>query len=223
MSYLKTQKKEKTLDNKIIIIGIAGASGSGKSLLSNNIVNELGTDQVVVISEDSYYKDQSHLSFEDRARINYDHPNSLDHDLLVDHLKKLQNNETINVPIYDHAQHIRTGETRKIGNHRIIVLEGILLFVDAILRDQMDIKIYMDTPLDICLIRRLRRDIVERARTFDSVISQYESTVRPMYLRFIEPSRLHADLIVPRGGENRIAIDMIKAKMRELLGVDQDQ
>lgn len=206
--------------NKIIVIGIAGASGSGKSLLSNNIVSELGTDQVVVISEDSYYKDQSHLSFEDRAKINYDHPNSLDHDLLNDHLTRLQNWETVNVPIYDHSQHIRKEETSKVGNHRIIVLEGILLFVDPELRNKMDIKIYMDTALDICLIRRLRRDIVERARTFDSVIEQYESTVRPMYLRFIEPSRLHADLIVPRGGENRIAIDMIKAKMRELLDTE---
>lgn len=204
--------------NKIIVIGIAGASGSGKSLLSNNIVNELGTDQVVVISEDSYYKDQSHLPLEERAKINYDHPNSLDHDLLSEHLTKLQNWETVNVPEYDHSQHIRKQVTTKVGNHRIIVLEGILLFVDPELRKQMDIKIYMDTALDICLIRRLRRDIVERARTFDSVIKQYESTVRPMYFRFIEPARLHADLIVPRGGENRIAIDMIKAKMRELLG-----
>lgn len=204
--------------NKIIVIGIAGASGSGKSLLSNNIVSELGTDQVVVISEDSYYKDQSHLTLEERAKINYDHPNSLDHDLLSEHLTRLQNWETVNIPIYDHSQHIRKSETTKVGNHRIIVLEGILLFVDPELRNKMDIKIYMDTALDICLIRRLRRDIVERARTLDSVIEQYESTVRPMYLRFIEPSRLHADLIVPRGGENRIAIDMIKAKMRELLG-----
>lgn len=205
----------------MIIIGISGASGSGKSLLSNNIVNELGTDQVAVISEDSYYKDQSSLPFEERTKTNYDHPNSLDHDLLREHLTQLQENKFADVPIYDHSKHLRTKDTRRIGNHRIIVLEGILLFVDPELRKLMDIKIYMDTPLDTCLIRRLRRDIVERARTFDSVIHQYESTVRPMYLRFIEPSRLHADIIVPRGGENRIAIDMIKAKMRELLGVEK--
>lgn len=213
-----TDTTQENTDSKTIIIGISGASGSGKSLLSNNIVNELGTDQVAVISEDSYYKDQSHLGMKDRAKINYDHPNSLDHDLLLEHLTKLKNHETLNIPIYDHAQHIRLSDTRKIGQHRIIVLEGILLFVEPELRKIMDIKIYMDTPLDTCLIRRLRRDIVERARTLDSVISQYEATVRPMYLRFIEPSRLHADIIVPRGGENRIAIDMIKAKMRELLG-----
>lgn len=212
-----TATKQNT-DTKTIIIGISGASGSGKSLLSNNIVNELGTDQVGVISEDSYYKDQSHLCMEERAKINYDHPSSLDHDLLTEHLMRLKKHETLNIPIYDHSQHIRLSETRSVGNHRIIVLEGILLFVEPELRKLMDIKIYMDTPLDTCLIRRLRRDLVERARTLDSVISQYEATVRPMYLRFIEPSRLHADIIVPRGGENRIAIDMIKAKMRELLG-----
>lgn len=203
--------------NKTIVIGISGASGSGKSLLANNIVSELGSDQVVVISEDSYYKDQSHLPFEERTKVNYDHPHSFDHDLLSEHLTQLQQWETVNVPMYDHSQHIRTDKIRKVGNHRIIVLEGILLFVDPDLRNKMDIKIYMDTALDTCLIRRLRRDIVERARTLDSVIEQYEATVRPMYLRFIEPSRLHADLIVPRGGENRIAIGMIKAKMRELL------
>jgi uridine kinase len=205
------------MKDKVIVIGISGASGSGKSLLANNIVNELGSDKVVVISEDSYYKDQSHLSFEERGKINYDHPNSLDHDLLKADLKKLQNFESVDVPVYDHGQHVRTSEKQRISDHQIIVLEGILLFIEPELRDLMDIKIYMDTPLDVSLIRRLRRDIVERARTLDSVILQYETTVRPMYLRFIEPSRLHADVIVPRGGENRIAIDMIKAKIRELL------
>jgi uridine kinase len=203
--------------NKTMIIGISGASASGKSLLANTIVNELGTDQVTVISEDSYYKDQAHLSFEERAKINYDHPSALDHDLLAKHLSALLHGEKVNIPLYDHAQHLRKKETQHVGHHRIIVLEGILLFVHPELRDLMDIKVYMDTALDICLIRRLRRDILERSRTFDSVIEQYESTVRPMYLRFIEPSRLHADIIVPRGGENRIAIDMIKAKMLALL------
>lgn len=205
------------MNNKVIVIGISGASGSGKSLLANNIVNELGSDKVVVISEDSYYKDQSHLSFEERGAINYDHPNSLDHDLLKADLRRLQNFETVDVPVYDHAQHVRTKDIQRISDHQIIVLEGILLFIEPELRELMDIKIYMDTPLDVSLIRRLRRDIIERSRTLESVILQYETTVRPMYLRFIEPSRLHADIIVPRGGENRIAIDMIKAKIRELL------
>jgi uridine kinase len=202
---------------KTIILGISGASASGKSLLANTIVTELGSDQVVVISEDSYYKDQSHLPFEERAKTNYDHPNSLDHELLFNHLMALQKGESIDVPVYNHSQHTRSKETRHVGKHTIIVLEGILLFVEQQLRELMDIRIFMETALDICLIRRLKRDIKERGRSIDSVIKQYEDTVRPMYLQFIEPSKRYADLIVPRGGGNRIAIDMIKAKMRELL------
>lgn len=200
-----------------IIIGISGASASGKSLLANTIVNELGSDQVVVISEDSYYKDHSNIPFEQRAQINYDHPDSLDHELLLQHLLALQAGKTIEVPLYNHALHIRENETRPIGQHAIIVLEGILLFVEQNLRDLMDIRIFMETALDICLIRRLKRDIKDRNRSLDSVLKQYEETVRPMYLQFIDPSKRYADLIVPRGGGNRIAIDMIKAKMRELL------
>jgi len=205
-------------DKKTIIIGISGASASGKSLLANTIVNELGSDQVVVISEDSYYKDHSSIPFEERAQINYDHPNSLDHELLFQHLLQLQQGQTIAVPIYNHSKHLREKETRAIGQHTIIVLEGILLFVEKNLRDLMDIRIFMETALDICLIRRMKRDMKERGRSLDAVIKQYEETVRPMYLQFIEPSKRYADIIVPRGGGNRIAIDMIKAKMRELLG-----
>jgi uridine kinase len=206
------------LDKKsTIIIGISGASASGKSLLANTIVNELGSDQVVVISEDSYYKDHSNIPFEERAKINYDHPDSLDHELLFKHLQMLQQGLPVEVPIYNHALHLREKETRTIGRHAIIVLEGILLFVEPQLRDLMDIRIFMETALDICLIRRLKRDIKERGRSLDSVLKQYDETVRPMYLQFIDPSKRYADLIVPRGGGNRIAIDMIKAKMRELL------
>jgi uridine kinase len=206
------------LKNNIIIIGISGASASGKSLLSSTIVNELGSEQVVVISEDSYYKDHSNMPFEERAKVNYDHPDSFDHNLLLKHLQLLQVGKSIEVPIYNFSQHAREKETRKIGQHTIIVLEGILLFVEPLLREIMDIRIFVDTALDICLIRRLKRDVKERARSLDSVLSQYEETVRPMYLQFIEPSKRYADIIVPRGGGNRIAIDMIKAKMRELLG-----
>lgn len=200
-----------------IIIGISGPSASGKSLLANTIVKELGSDQVVVISEDSYYKDNSHLPLSEREKINYDHPNAFDHALLCEHLKKLQRQESINIPIYSYTEHLRSSQTRNIGQHKIIVLEGILLFTDKALRDLMDIRIFMSTPLDVCLIRRLKRDVVERHRSVDSVLHQYETTVRPMFLQFIEPSSRYADIIVPRGGENRIAIDMIKAKMRELL------
>lgn len=202
-----------------IIIGISGASASGKSLLANTIVSELGSDQVVVISEDSYYKDHSNIPFEERAKINYDHPDSIDHELLCKHLLELQQGKSVEVPIYNHALHVREKETRRIGQHAIIVLEGILLFVEQHLREVMDIRIFMETSLDICLIRRMKRDIKERGRSLDSVLKQYEETVRPMYLQFIDPSKRYADLIVPRGGGNRIAIDMIKAKMRELLGV----
>jgi uridine kinase len=200
-----------------IIIGISGASASGKSLLANTIVNELGSDQVVVISEDAYYKDHSDMPFEERAKINYDHPDSLDHALLYEHLLQLQQGKAVEIPIYNHSLHIREKQTHRIGQHAIIVLEGILLFVESELRELMDIRIFMETALDICLIRRLKRDIKERGRSLDSVLKQYDETVRPMYLQFIDPSKRYADLIVPRGGGNRIAIDMIKAKMRELL------
>lgn len=205
------------MKNNTIIIGIAGPSASGKSLLANTIVDELGSNKVCVLSEDAYYKDLTGMTLEERAKINFDHPNALDHDLLYQHLQALQQGEDVNVPIYDFTQHQRKSESRTIGKHRIIVIEGILLFSDAKLREMMDIMIFMDTALDICLLRRLKRDIVERGRTLESVMEQYHKTVRPMYFQFIEPSKRYADLIVPRGGENRIAIDMIKAKMQDLL------
>lgn len=200
-----------------IILGITGPSASGKSLLANTIVNGLGSDQVVVISEDSYYKDSSHLSFEDREKINYDHPDAFDHALLAEHLKRLQRGENVEIPIYSHSKHVRLPETRSVGGHSIIIVEGILLFSEEILRSLMDIRIFMSAPLDVCLMRRLTRDVVERHRSVESVLHQYETTVRPMYLQFIEPSSRYADLIVPRGGENHIAIDTIQAKIRELL------
>ncbi len=206
-----------------IIIGVSGASASGKSLLANTIVNELGSDQVVVISEDSYYKDHSNLPFEERAKVNYDHPESMDHSLLHEHLSQLQAGKSVEVPIYNHSMHLREKETRHIGQHAIIVLEGILLFVEPELRELMDIRIFVETSLDVCLIRRLKRDIKDRGRSLDSVLKQYEETVRPMYMQFIEPSKRYADVIVPRGGGNRIAIEMIKAKMRELLGSMEKQ
>ncbi len=205
--------------NNTIIVGISGASASGKSLLSNTIVNELDSKRVIVISEDSYYKDLSHLPIEERAKFNFDHPNSLDHELLTQQLAEIKEGKTVYIPTYDFSQHSRAEKTRKIsgGDHAIIVLEGILLFSNQTLRESMDIRIFMDTPLDICLIRRLKRDIEERGRTITNILDQYMQTVRPMYFQFIEPSKRYADIIVPRGGQNRIAIDMIKAKMRELL------
>ncbi len=205
------------MSNETMIIGIAGATSSGKTLLANTIVNELGSDQVTVISEDSYYKDHSDLPAEELPKLNYDHPDSLEHDLLCEHLRQLLKGKSAEVPTYDFATHSRMFETREVGKHRIIVLEGILVFSVPELRDLMDIRIFMDTSMDICLLRRVQRDIIDRGRTLESVLDQYQKTVRPMYLQFIEPSKRYADIIVPRGGANRIAIDMIKAKMRELL------
>jgi uridine kinase len=205
------------MQNKLMIIGIAGASSSGKSLLSNTIVSELGSKQVAIILEDAYYKDYPGLSYEELRKINYDHPDSFEHDLLCEHLRQLQQGKVVNIPQYDFTKHARMSTTRSVGNHVIIVLEGILVLSIPELRDLMDIRIFIDTPLDICLLRRLSRDILERGRSVESVLEQYQTTVRPMYLQFIEPSKRYADIIVPRGGANRIAIDMIKAKMRELL------
>ncbi len=209
--------QEADMQDNMIIIGISGPSGSGKSLLASTIVKEIGSDQVVIISEDSYYKHHPEMNFEERAKINFDHPDAFEHDLLCEQLTCLQKGEAINVPLYDHSQHLRKKETRRIDNHRIVVLEGILLFSERRLREMMDIRIFMDTALDICLLRRMHRDIMDRGRTVSCVMKQYEETVRPMYMQFIEPSKRYADIIVPRGGENRIAIDLIKAKMRELL------
>ncbi len=211
------------MNKQAIIIGISGPSASGKSLLANTIVNELGSEQVVVISEDAYYKDNGHLPFPEREKINYDHPDSFDHSLLCEHLRQLRDGRPVEIPIYSHSKHMRLPETRTVGQHAIIILEGILLFSDKELREIMDIRIFMSTPLDVCLTRRLKRDVVERHRTFESVVHQYETTVRPMYLQFIEPSSRYADIIVPRGGENRIAIEMIQAKMRELLALHTNQ
>ncbi|MBN2689629.1 MAG: uridine kinase [Gammaproteobacteria bacterium] len=200
-----------------MIIGVTGASASGKSLLSHTIVEELGSDQVAIISEDSYYKGFENIPLEERIKINYDHPDSLEHTLLCEHLRNLLNGDSVEVPIYDYAKYERKKETRTVGSHKIIVLEGILLFVVPELRELMDVRIFMDTSLDICLTRRIQRDVVERGRTIDSVLHDYQTTVRPMYMQFIEPCKRHADIIVPRGGMNRIAIEMIKAKMRESL------
>ena len=205
------------MKNETLVIGISGATSSGKTLLASTIMDEMGSDKVVVMSEDSYYKDFSKLPNIDLNKINYDHPDAFDHTLLCQHIGELKKGQFVNVPQYDFTTHSRLDKTNRIGGYNIIVLEGILLFAIQELRELMNIKIFMDTSLDICLLRRIRRDTLERARTLESVLDQYEMTVRPMYLKFIEPSKRYADLIVPRGGANRIAIDMIKAKIKELL------
>lgn len=208
-------------NNQCVIIAIAGASASGKSLIASTIYRELlakvGDEHIGVITEDCYYKDQSHLSMEQRVKTNYDHPNALDHDLLCDHLEALIRGESVEVPEYSYAEHTRTANTTLMTPKRVIILEGILLLTDPRLREIMHASIFMDTPLDICLLRRIKRDVQERGRTLDSVLTQYKETVRPMFLQFIEPSKQHADIIVPRGGKNRIAIDVLKAHISRLL------
>lgn len=206
------------MNDEMVIIGISGASASGKSLLANTIFDEVDSVDINIISEDSYYRDRSDLSMAERTKINYDHPDSLEHDMLARHLTELRNGCEVEVPIYDYSAHSRAQETRKVKPTKVLILEGILLFTDECMRNKMDIKIFVDTPLDICLSRRIKRDVFQRSRTIESVLSQYEKTVRPMYLQFIEPSKRYADIIVPRGGANRIAIDMIKAKLHQLLG-----
>ncbi len=205
------------MPQKTILVGIAGASASGKSLLAQTLATELASDHLSVISEDSYYKDQSHLSMEERVKTNYDHPDSLDHDLQLEHMLALKEGKSIDVPIYDYTQHNRRKETLRINPTRVVIFEGILLMAVPRIREAFDLKFYMDTPLDICLTRRLQRDIISRGRDMESVIDQYLETVRPMYLQFIEPSRQHADLIIPKGGKNMIALDLIKTKIRSLL------
>lgn len=210
-----------TTQQQCVIIGIAGASASGKSLIARTIYEELtedmGTDQIEVINEDSYYKDQSHLTMDERVKTNYDHPSALDHDLLVHHLQMLKSGRAVEVPTYSYVEHTRMSETLSVTPKKVIILEGILLLTNQALREQMHATVFMDTPLDICFIRRLTRDVEERGRSMDSVIAQYQKTVRPMFLQFIDPSKQHADIIVPRGGKNRIAIDILKAKIRQLM------
>jgi len=200
-----------------ILIGISGASGSGKTLVARNIYEELGSDRVVIIEEDSYYKDLSDIPFDERSGRNFDHPDAFDHQFLYEQIGDLLEGKSISHPIYDYKTHSRKKETRTVGPHKIIVLEGILILNEPKLRDLMDIKVFIDTAPDICFIRRLRRDIEERNRTVDSIIHQYEETVRPMYFQFIEPSKRYADIIIPQGGKNRVAIDILTTKIRSIL------
>jgi len=208
-------------NNQCVIVGIAGASASGKSLIASTIYNELrekvGDHQIGVITEDWYYSAQSHLSMEERVKTNYDHPNALDHDLLCEHLQQLMSGNAVEVPEYSYTEHTRTSETTTLTPKKVIILEGILLLTDPRLRNLMHASVFMDTPLDICLLRRVKRDVEERGRTMDTVLKQYQETVRPMFMQFIEPSKQHADIIVPRGGKNRIAIDVLKAHIAKLL------
>jgi uridine kinase len=199
-----------------LVIGVAGGSGSGKTTVVRNIIDALGDGQVSVLEHDHYYRDHPELRLEDRAALNYDHPDALETDLLVKHVEALRAGHPVEMPTYDFARHARRTDTETIPPRPAIIVEGILIFTDAALRRLMDVKVFVDTDDDMRFIRRLQRDISERGRTVDSVIDQYLSTVKPMHLEFAEPSKRYADVIIPSGGHNIVAIDMLLTLIRSL-------
>ena len=200
-----------------MIIGICGGTGSGKTTVANRILESVSASEVAFIQQDSYYRNLKDLPLDYRQAVNFDHPDALDNDLLVHHVKKLKAGGSVELPLYDFKTHTRLNETFLIEPKPIVIIEGILIFVDPRLLEQMDIKVFVDTPDDIRFIRRLRRDIAERGRTVDSVIEQYLATVRPMHMQFVEPSKRYADVIIPEGGHNLVSIDLISGKIRERL------
>jgi len=199
------------------MIGVAGGSSSGKTTISERLVEMTGEEHLSRIELDSYYLDRSDETLEQRSQANYDHPDAFDWPLLNDHLAALANGASVPVPVYDYSQHNRSGATREVTPNRIVVVDGILVLYDSALRDRFDLKIFVDTAADIRLIRRLERDVAERGRTTESVIDQYLTTVKPAHERFIEPSKRHADVIIPEGGLNRPALDVLLARVRELV------
>jgi uridine kinase len=198
-------------------IGVAGGSGSGKTTVSRRICEMVGNEHIAYLQHDSYYHDHGHLTLEERAAVNYDHPDSLQTSLLVAHLRMLRAGQSIDAPLYDFSTHGRRVETQHIEPARLVLLEGILLFVERELRDLLDMRIYVDTDADIRFIRRMRRDIQERGRSLDSIVQQYLATVRPMHLEFVEPSKRYAHVIVPEGGANRVAMEMIASRLQAVL------
>lgn len=203
--------------NRPLLIGIAGGTGSGKSTVANAIYTALPPDRIVKMEQDSYYKDQSQLSMAERIQTNYDHPDAFDTDLLLVHLQELLQGRPIEKPVYDFEQYNRKPETVTVEPRDIIILEGIMILVEPDIRAMMDIKVFVDTDADVRIVRRLQRDIKERGRTIDSVVDQYLNVVRPMHLQFVEPTKRYADLIIPEGGYNKVAIDIMVAKLQEIV------
>ncbi|HVA72134.1 MAG TPA: uridine kinase [Candidatus Limnocylindrales bacterium] len=199
------------------VIGICGGTGSGKTTITNRLSRTLSGSGVLVLQQDHYYKDLSHLPIEERSKHNFDHPNALDTDLFIQHVEQLRNGQAIERPVYDFTQHRRVRETVRVESQPAILIEGILIFENEALRNLMDIKIFVDTDADLRFIRRLVRDIRDRGRTLESVIEQYEKTVRPMHLEFVEPSKRYADIIIPEGGHNEVGIDLVIQKVRSLV------
>ncbi|HJK95307.1 MAG TPA: uridine kinase [Polyangiaceae bacterium LLY-WYZ-15_(1-7)] len=200
-----------------LVIGIAGGTGSGKTTIARKITDALPSDKVDRIEHDSYYRDRPELSYDERCGLNFDHPSALETTLLVEHVRTLREGQAVEVPIYDFTTHRRLPETRPVEPRNVIVVEGILVLADPALRDLMDIKIFVDTDADIRAFRRIRRDIEHRGRTFQQVRDQYYKTVRPMHLQFVEPSKRWADLIIPEGGDNRVALDVLIAKIQAVV------
>jgi uridine kinase len=203
--------------NGVVTLGVAGGSGSGKTTVASAILEAVGADRIAYVAHDSYYRDVEWESTEQQAAYNFDHPDAVETDLLVEHLEALKSGRAVEVPIYNFVTHRRTAETRRVEPRPVVLVEGILLFVSPRLREQLDFKVFVDTESDLRLIRRIRRDLSERGRSLESVLDQYLRTVRPMQLEFAEPSMRWADVIVPEGGENRVAVDMVIARVRELL------
>lgn len=202
--------------SKVMVIGIAGGTGSGKTTLTERISHQF-QDEVTVIKHDDYYKRHDDMTYEERSRLNYDHPDAFETELLIQHIKLLKEGKSIQCPIYDYTIHNRGNDTKEIRATKVIILEGILIFTDKRLCDLMDIKIFVDTDADVRIIRRIKRDVAERARSLDSVINQYLSTVKPMHEQYVEPSKKNADIIVLEGGHNLVAMDMITNKVQRFL------
>ena len=203
--------------NPPVVLGIAGGSGSGKTTVLNHIIREFGPEPIAILDHDAYYRDLSHLSPEKRARFNFDHPDALETQLMREHLDQLIEGEPIEKPVYDFTTHTRHEETETVAPRPVIIIEGILVLAESMLEEQMDIKIYVDAADDIRLMRRIRRDMQERGRSIEGVLRQYERTVRPMHLEFVEPSKREADIIIPRGGHNQVATQMVMSRIQELL------
>ncbi len=196
------------MDDKILVLGIAGGSGSGKTTLMKNLVKRFG-DDVAVLSHDNYYRAHNELPFEQRSKLNYDHPDAFETDMMIEHLKQLKEGKAIECPVYDYTIHNRSEEVVVVEPRKVIIVEGILIFENKALCDLMDIKVFVDTDADVRLIRRIRRDVAKRGRSLDSVLSQYLETVKPMHEQFVEPSKKNADLVVLEGGKNLVALEMI--------------